>query len=244
MAKVVGLGYAIDNDEPNDSGKYRIQIPGNPSPSSPPINKTHTQQQTQAGLSIVHNYQQENRTSSQGAGLDRWTKPSPEVSPPSNQADIYQPHDDDLEWWTKTGTNSSPPSETTVNGHYRDSDTKTGTKPSPHVNNIPSNDCSDRWTKWTRNPNENKFKIGDRAKLGDEIFTIDTIVKDYLGGYANDGSYIGGHADTVQFVSVDESPVTLPTNVKIDRVSLGNGMVEIVRQPEATIAAGGIEYEC
>ena len=94
--------------------------------------------------------------------------------------------------------------------------------------------------------NENIFKIGDRVKLGDEIFIIDRIEKDFIGGQAIDGSYIGGHTDSVQFVSVDESPVTPPTNVKIDRVPLGNGMVEIVRQEqsETTIEAGEIEYEC
>jgi Protein of unknown function (DUF3987) len=245
MAKVVGLGHAIDNDEPNDSGKYRIQILANPSPSSPPINKTHTQQHSQAGLGLVHNYRQENQESSQGEGLDRWTNASPPVSPDSNQADIYQPNDDDLESWTKTGTNSSPPSENTVNGHYSDSDTKTGTNFSPPINNIPSNGSSDTWTKWTRNPNENIFKIGDRVKLGEDIITIDKIEDDFIGGISDDGSYLGGDADSVQKLSIDESPVSPPpTNENIDRVALGNGMVQIVRQPESTIAAGEIEYEC
>ena len=100
-----------------------------------------------------------------------------------------------------------------------------------------------------QDPNVHKyktpFKIGDRAKLGDEIFIIDRIEKDYICGHALDGSYLGGHADSVQSISCDESPVAQPlTNGKIDRVSLGDGMVEIVRQPGTTTEEGDVEYEC
>jgi Protein of unknown function (DUF3987) len=244
MAKVVGLGHAIDNDEPNDSGKYRIQILANPSPSSPPINKTHTQQHSQAGLGLVHNDRQENQKSSQEAGLDRWTKPSPQVSPDSNRADIYQPSDEDLELWTKTGTNSSPPPENTVNGHHSDSDTKTGTKPSPPINNIPINGSSDTWTKWTRNPKNSDFKIGDRVKLGDEIVTITIIDGDYIVGTSSDGCPIGGNINGVQSIDVDESPATPNGYIKKET---GDGFIEIVSNhstAETNYVEGGIEYDC
>ena len=244
MAKVVGLGYAIDNDEPNDSGKYRIQILPNPSPSSPPITKNHTQQHSQAGLSLVHNYRQENQESSQEAGLSEWTKPSPQVSPDSNRAAISQSDDEDLEVWTKTGTNSSPHPENTVNGHHSDSGSKTGTKPSPPINNIPSNGSSDTWTKWTRNCKNLDLKIGDRAKLGDDTFTIDRIEDDFIGGTADDGAYIGGNINSVQSIDVDKSP---PTPNGYTTKDIGGGFKEIISNHSAadtTTEEGGIEYEC
>jgi hypothetical protein len=248
MAKVVGLGYAIDNDEPNDSGKYRIQILANSSPSSPPINKTHTQQHSQAGLGLVHNYRQENQEASQGVGLSGWTNSSPQVSPDSNRADIYQPNDEDLELWTKTGTNSSPPPKNTVNGHHSDSDSKTGTKPSPPINNIPSNGSSDTWTKWTRNPKNLDLKIGDRAKLGDDVFTINQITDDYVGGTSDDGSYVGGHPSLLKPIEPDKQI----TPNGYTKKETGKGFIEIISnhslsshsQVETIDDAGEIEYEC
>ncbi len=248
MAKVVGLGYAIDNDEPNDSGKYRIQILANPSPSSPPINKTHTQQHSQAGLGLVHNYRQENQEASQGVGLSGWTNFSPQVSPDSNRADIYQPNDEDLELWTKTGTNSSPPPKNTVNGHHSDSDSKTGTKPSPPINNIPSNGSSDTWTKWTRNPKNLDLKIEDRAKLGDDVFTINQITDDYVGGTSDDGSYVGGHPSLLKPIEPDKQI----TPNGYTKKETGEGFIEIISnhslsshsQVETIDDAGEIEYEC
>jgi Protein of unknown function (DUF3987) len=75
------------------------------------------------------------------------------------------------------------------------------------------------------------LKIGDRAKLGGEFFIVDKIEDDFIGGKSDDGSYIGGYADSVQFVNIPP-----PTT---------NRMVELVRQEQIkTIDAGEIEYEC
>jgi Protein of unknown function (DUF3987) len=249
MVKVVGLGHAIDNDEPSDSGKYRIQILGKGSPSSPQSGETQTHQHFTAGLSVVHDYQQQNQATSQGAGLDSWTTDSPESSPSLNIADTEQSNDDDSESWTKTWTTDSPAPQTTINGHHSDSVTKTWTTDSPVINNISSKGSSDSWTKWTTFPNKNILKIGDRAKLGDDIFIIDKIEGDFIGGQADDGSYIGGHINSVQLISTDElidNSAPPKPDGKIDRVPQGNGMVELVRQQqtEKTNDDGVIEYEC
>jgi hypothetical protein len=254
MAKVVGLGNAIGNDEPIDSGKYRILILEKGSPSSPQSNKTQTPQHFLGGLSVVQNYQQQNSEPSQDLHLDRWTTDSPESSPSLNMTDTEQLNDDDSESWTKTGTTDSPPPQTTINGHSSDSVTKTGTMSSPSFNDIPSNESSDSWTKWTTFPNDLDLKIGDRAKLGDEIFTIDRIEDDFIGGHAIDGSYIGGHINSVQLVSVDEvsaNPAPLIPN-GYTKKETGEGFIEIISnhspsshsQVETIDDAGEIEYEC
>ncbi len=83
-------------------------------------------------------------------------------------------------------------------------------------------------------------KIGDRAKLGDDIITIEKITDDFIGGTSDSGSYVGGSIDSCRIVS-DEIPPT--PQGEIERVPIGDGFVEIVRQ-ETTIEAGEIEYEC
>jgi Protein of unknown function (DUF3987) len=208
MAKVVGLGHALDNDEPIDSGKYRIQILANPSPSSPAINKTHTHQHSQAGLGLVQNYRQENQESSQEAGLSGWTKPSPQVSPDSNKPDIHQPSDEDSELWTKTWTNSSPPPENTVNGHYSDSDAKTWTKPSPASMIHLSTDPAISGLDGLEIPNKNIFKIGDYAKAGDDIVVITEVKEDYISGLDKDKNPIGGHPNSFTIASVEDYAAT------------------------------------
>lgn len=206
MAKVVGLGHAIDNDEPIDSGKYRIQILEKSSPSSPQNSENQTQQRLTDGLSVVHNNRQENQETSQSAGLDSWTTSSPQNSPSLDPTDSNQPNDDDSKSWTKTWTTDSPPPQTTINGHHSDSVTKTGTTGSPPINNIPSNESSDSWTKWTTFPNKNIFKIGDRARIGDDYFFIDKIEGDFIGGTQINGAYIGGAIDRVIAVPAAEFP--------------------------------------
>jgi Protein of unknown function (DUF3987) len=244
MAKVVGLGHAIGNDEPIDSGKYRIQILDKGSPSSPQTEETHLQKHFTGGLPIVHKNRQEKSEINQGTGFDSWTTHSPQSSPSLDMTDTNRANDDDLESWTKTGTTDSPPPQTTINSHYTDSATKTGTTDSPRINTIPSNGSSNTGTTWTTNPNKNIFKIGDRAKLGDEIFTIDKIENDFIGGQTIDGSYLGGNINSVRVLNADESVTTPATNGGIERVPQCNGMVQIVRQPETTTEAVEIEYEC
>ena len=244
MSKVVSLGYARDNDEEIGSSKYRIQILEKSSQSSRSYPETQTKTNVRERLLVVTDSENGIHQTAGGKGLGVVTTDSQKSShsfPESIEKGVSGSHEKSV---TTNGHESSHNPKQTVNGHRGDLSLESVTIDSHSVNPLSMNGYRDVATTLTTFPNKNIFKIGDRAKLGDEIFTIDTIVKDYLGGYANDGSYIGGHTDTVQFVSVDESPVIPPANEKIDRVPLGNGMVEIVRQPEATIEAGEIEYEC
>ena len=91
---------------------------------------------------------------------------------------------------------------------------------------------------------KSELKIGDRAKLGDEIFTIDRIEDDFICGHTLDGSYIGGDINSVLVLNAIEELTTPAASETSERVPQGNGMVEIVRLSETTIDAGDIEYEC
>ena len=219
MAKVVSLGYAIDNDEPTESSKYQIKILEKSSQSSHSYPETPAETDVQERLSVVTDSKNGIAQTCVGKGLNVVTT---------------------------NGQESSHNPEPTANGHQGDLLLESVTIGSHSINPLPTNGSRDVVTTLTTFSNKNIFKIGDRAKLGDEIFIIDRIEKDFIGGQAIDGSYIGGHTDSVQSVSVDESPVTPPKNETIDRVPVGNGMVEIVRQgqSETTIDDEEVEYEC
>ena len=244
MGKVVSLGYAIDNDEPIETSKYQIKILDKSAPFAPKSSETHAGKESHVGATLPLKYPTEKPEPSDINVGAHGGNVAPKVTPKIGDSLNDDRLSGDSENGGKSGGNVAPTHETTADSHHSDSEPENEGNVAPTLNPLREADPSDSRGKRGTFPNENIFKIGDRAKLGDEIFIIDRIEKDYLGGYANDGSYIGGHTDAVQFVSVDESPVTPPTNGKIDRVSLGDGMVEIVRQQEATIAAGGIEYEC
>jgi Protein of unknown function (DUF3987) len=246
MAKVVSLGHAIDNDEPIDSGKYRIQISIESSRSSRKKSEADIQQGIEERLSVVGNFKVESTDSRDINGLDTATTDSRDSSRCFIDRDNSGSSEENSQTATTDSRDSSRNSESLINGHHSESLIKTATTGSRNVNDIYSNGYSVSSTTSTTFPNENIFKIGDRAKLGDDIFTIDKIEDDFIGGTSDDGSYLGGHSDSVRSLGVDESPVNSPpTNGKIDRVPVGNGMVQIVRQEQLeTIAAGEIEYEC
>ena len=246
MAKVVLLGYAIPNDEPIESSKYQIKILEKSSQSSHSYPETFIETDVQERLSVVTDSKNGIAQTCVGKGLNVVTTNGQESShsfPDSIEKGIYGNPKKSV---TTNGQESSHNPEPTANGHQGDLLLESVTTNSHSINPLPTNGSRDVVTTLTTFSNKNIFKIGDRAKLGDEIFIIDRIEKDFIGGQAIDGSYIGGHTESVQSVSVDESPVTPPKNETMDRVPVGNGMVEIVRQgqSETTIDDEGVEYEC
>jgi Protein of unknown function (DUF3987) len=223
MAKVVKLGYAIDNDEPVDSGKYRIQILEKGSNSSNKNPENNVQRQESLLLPLVTEYSRKGSEPSQGGVTNFVTTTNNKVSNNIESAGNGTPIDDFQKTVTKTVDNGSNKPETAAIGHHSGSFENAVTTVSNSINNIYSNSSGNLVTTVTTIPNKNILKIGDRAKFGDEFFIVDRIEDDFIGGQTIDGSYLGGHADSVQFVSIDEFPVI----TKLE-----------------TIDGGGIEYEC
>jgi Protein of unknown function (DUF3987) len=228
MSNLVSLGRAIDNGEDMASSKYEIKISRNGSPSSPKPSQSINQQGFGDGLS----------------GSPSIVQGSPIiVQEPPVREDLGN------------GLLDSPSSEPSPHNNLGLPDGLLGLS-----NGLPDSPSSNQDTEsdsdvygllglpWTIDGLPDLLKIGDRVKLGDEIFTIDKIEDDFIGGQADDGSYIGGHINSVQLISteelIDDSAPPTP-NGEIERVPLGNGMVEIVRQERGeTIDDGEIEYEC
>ncbi|WP_373538774.1 DUF3987 domain-containing protein [Chamaesiphon sp.] len=231
MAKVVSLGYAIDNDEPIASSKYRIQILEKSSQSSHIYPENHTQHTIQERLLVVTDSKNGIAQMGLDGGLNVVTTDSHESShsyPESIEKGISDEHEKSV---TTNGHESSHNPEPTVNGHYSDSSLESVTIGSHSINAMSSNSSSDVVTTLTTF-HKNNLKIGDRAKLGDEIFIIDRIEDDFIGGHAIDGSYIGGHISSVQLVSVDEIPIaigrTSATSNGYTKKETGDGFIEIV----------------
>jgi Protein of unknown function (DUF3987) len=216
MAKVVSLGYAIDNSEPTTSSKYRIQITRNGSDSSDknPVNGSN--KRTHVSLPLV--------TDSRYQGLEH-------------------PQNGDSKFVTTIPIGSDKP-ETTLNSHHNQQLNNSVTNGSDKVNGIHSKQSSDSVTTVTTIPNKNIFKIGDRAKLGDEIVTITIIDGDYIVGTSSDGCPIGGNINSVQSIDVDKSSTTANGYITKDA---GGGFKEIISNhstPDTTIEEGEIEYDC
>jgi Protein of unknown function (DUF3987)/Bifunctional DNA primase/polymerase, N-terminal len=243
MAKVVSLGYAIDNDEPIASSKYRIQILEKSSQSSHIYPENYTQHTIQERLSVVTDSKNGIAQMGLDGGLNVVTTDSHESShsyPESIEKGISDEHEKSV---TTNGHESSHNPEPTVNGHYSDSSLESVTIGSHSINAMPSNSSSDVVTTLTTF-HKNNLKIGDRAKLGDEIFIIDRIEDDFIGGHAIDGAYIGGNINSVQSIDVDKSP---PTPNGYTTKDIGGGFKEIISNHSAadtTTEEGGIEYEC
>jgi hypothetical protein len=206
MSKVVSLGHAIDNDEPIDSSKYQIKILEKSSQSSHSYPETHTQQIIQERLPIVTD--SKNRIAKTGLdkGLDVVTTDSHESSHSFPESIDKGISDEPIKSVTTNGQVSSHNPEPTVNGHHSNKSLEYVTTNSHSINTLSSNGYGDVVTTLTTFPNKNIFKIGDRAKLGDDTFKIDRIEDDFIGGKADDGSYIGGNINSVQSIAVDESP--------------------------------------
>ena len=147
--------------------------------------------------------------------------------------------DEPIKSVTTNGQVSSHNPEPTVNGHHSNKSLESVTIGSHSINTLPSNRSGDAVTTLTTFPNNNILKIGDRAKLGDDTFKIDRIEDDFIGGTADDGSYIGGNINSVQSIVVDESPPIPNGYITKDA---GAGFIEIISNhstagttiPEAT----------
>jgi Protein of unknown function (DUF3987) len=184
LEEIVSLGMAIDNDKTSDSSKYAIKIPDNSSPNSPKTAQSYDHQQFEDGL------------------LD-----SPSIVQGSPTIVQEPPVREDL----AHGLLDSPCSDPSPHNNLGLSDGLLGL-----TDGLLSSPSSNQYSEGNRDiygllglPSTNfsknlDFKIGDRAKLGDDIFTIDKIENDFIGGTSDDGCYIGGDIIGVQFVSGDD----------------------------------------
>jgi hypothetical protein len=107
MAKFVSLGYAIDNDEPIDSGKYRIQITRNGSNSSNKNPEANTHRQESLLPPLVTDYSPKGSESSQGVVTKTVTTVNNKVSNKIESADNREQIDDGSKTVTKTFVRSS-----------------------------------------------------------------------------------------------------------------------------------------
>lgn len=208
MAKVASLGCAIDNDEPIESSKYRIQILEKSSQSSHSYPENHTQHNIQERLPIVRDSQNGLDILSQGKGLNVVTTDSHESShkfPESVEQDIS---DDPIKTVTTLGQESSHNPEPTINRHLSDLSLESVTNSSHSINALSSNGSSDIVTTLTTFPNKNIFKIGDYAKTGDDIVVITEVKDDYVSGLDKDKKPIGGHPNSFTIASVEEFAAT------------------------------------
>jgi hypothetical protein len=223
MAKVVSLGYAIDNGEDVESTKYQIEIPrksgniGNKSPTPQlekgldgvaSIGNTNNQQNTES-----HTHQQLRRV----ANVGQQNGQQEQHSKLPNDVDNLLP--DVLPEVSNT-------SQTLVNNDPSDSGLDSVAKVGNRPKALLDKDSMGFVANVANFSKNLDLKIGDRVKLGEDIITIEKIEKDFIGGKSDDGSYIGGDRNSVELVSVDEFPVTQETT------------------QFKTIDDGGIEYEC
>jgi Protein of unknown function (DUF3987) len=226
MAKVVSLGYAIDNDEPIASSKYRIQILEKSSQSSHSFPENHTQHTIQERLPIVTDSKNGTSQMVLGKGLNVVTTDSRESShsfPESIEKGISDEREKSV---TTNGHESSHNPEPTVNGHYSDSPLESVTTDSHSTNTLTSNSSSDVVTTLTTFL-ENIFKIGDRARIGDELFTINMIEDDFIGGLSDDGSYLGDHPSLVKPKDTEpDNQASIPNGYT--KKDAGTGFIEIV----------------
>lgn len=244
MTKVVGLGYAIDNEEATDSTKYQIKISGESAPFAPNITETYTQKQSQEGALLPARLCTEKTEPSDTNGWTGGGNVAPTIAPKIDDSMNGGLGNGDSESGGQSGGNVAPMSQTLINGHHGDSIPENGGNVTPTLNTIPSNGSSNVGGKRGTFPNKNIFKIGDRAKLGDGIFTIDRIEKDFIGGSSDDGSYLGGHIDSVKPLGADEvTPILHTPKRRIKKIPLGDRVFQIVSD-ETNDMSGEVEYEC
>jgi hypothetical protein len=181
MSKVVTLGYAIDNDEAIDSGKYRIQILEKSGRSGRKNIETVTEQAVQLRPPMVENKKDKSGHSSHSNGS---TTP------------------------TTIGSESGRNFKPLQNGYSGDLDENIPTTDGRSINNIHSNDSGDSPTTSTTFTDKNIFKIGDYAKAGDDIVVITEVKEDYISGLDKDKNAIGGHPNSFTIASVEDFAAT------------------------------------
>jgi Protein of unknown function (DUF3987) len=200
MAKVVKLGQAIDNDEPIDSSKYRIQISSNGSNSSNKSPENNAQSQESLLLPLVTKNSQQNPEPAQSIVTNFVTTANNKVSNKIHSTGNGITIDDFQKTVTKTVDNGSNKPEPRANSHHSGSTENFVTKPSNSSNSININGFSDSVTTVTTVSNKNNLKIGDRIQMGEDIITIEKIEGDIVCGRTDDDSYVGGSIDSVTLV--------------------------------------------
>jgi Protein of unknown function (DUF3987) len=208
MAKVVKLGHAIDNDEPIESSKYRIQINRNGSDSSDKNPVNVAEKQTRLSLPLVTNLSPEALKHSHNGDSEFVTTDRSGGSDKSeNRQDIQTGINAD-EFVTNFVTTVSDKPETSLNGHHSQQSNNSVTNGSDRINNIHINSSSDSVTTVTTIPNKNIFKIGDYAKAGNDIVVITEVKEDYISGLDKDKNPIGGHPNSFTIASVEDFAAT------------------------------------
>jgi Protein of unknown function (DUF3987) len=208
MAKVVSLGYAIDNEQPTDSNKYQIQISTKSAHNAHKKSETLTERESHAWASEPAKSTAEKPETSdsnvwEGAGnyAHKVTRKSiDDTSPPII--------DGDSESAGNFVGNSAHKPETTLNGHFTDSASESAGNSAHTSYSIHSNGCSDIAGVVGTFPNKNILKIGDYAKTCDDIVVITEVREDYMSGLDKDRNPIGGHPDSFKIASIEEFAAT------------------------------------
>jgi hypothetical protein len=188
MNKLIELGHATANDEPLDSPKFKIKLFTEKRGNSGNKNKEiHTQSYSQPFDNVVTEFNQNPLKTLLSIDSGLVTTQNSNVVTSGNNSDGEQ----------SDGRNFV----TTVTTCYHANSESGNSIKTSHNNE--SNKVVTTVTTFSQ-VNENIFKIGDRAKLGDDIFTIDKIEDDFIGGTSDDGCYIGGDISGVRYVSSDD----------------------------------------
>jgi hypothetical protein len=208
MSKVVTLGYAIDNDEAIDSGKYRIQILEKSGRSGRKNIKTVIGQAEQLRPPMVENKKDKSGNSSHSNGST-----TPTTSGSENGRSFISNGEsgnnlNSSTTPTTSGSESGRNSKPLQNGYSGNSDENIPTIGGRSINNIHSSSSDKTPTTSTTFPNKNIFKIGNYAKTGDDIVVITEVKEDYISGLDKDRNPIGGHPDSFTIASAEDFAAT------------------------------------
>jgi hypothetical protein len=231
MAKVVSLGYAIDNGEDIESSKYQIKI----SPKTGNIGNKTPVNLTESELERVARVGNKNNQANGGT-------------------ESYQHVDDVANIGQQNGQHGQQP------GQHKNVDTVADLLPMlPDVGNIQqqrhSEGSSDSIPDFVAKGGNtvkrigdnglndfvanvarfsgNSLHIGDRARLGDDIFIINQITDEYVGGTSDDGSYVGGHPSLLKTIDIEpDKPESIPNGYTTK--DAGDGFKEIISNHSAT----------
>jgi Protein of unknown function (DUF3987)/Bifunctional DNA primase/polymerase, N-terminal len=240
MAKVVSLGYAIDNDQPSTSSKYQILISSESARITRKTSETYTDKELQMRADEPAKYSTE---TPEPNGTSVGAHTGNDARKVARKIDSSINDDRDSGGSENAGKSAgiiARNPETAQNGHPIGFNPENAGNDARIPKYLHSNGFGDDAGNTGTFP-KNIFKIGDRAKLGDDIFTVNLIEDDFIGGYADDGSYIGGNINSVQSIDVDKSA---PTPNGYTTKETGNGFKEIISNRSNNTEAGEIEYDC
>jgi hypothetical protein len=158
MAKVVGLGYAIDNEEPADSSKYQIKIIEKSAPFARNIPETYTERESQERALLPAKLSTEKPEPSDTNGGADAGNIAPKSAPKIDDSINDDLANSDSENAGKSAGNGARNPETTINGHHSDSSSEIAGNTARTVYTLPSNGSSDVAGKRGTFPNKKNLK--------------------------------------------------------------------------------------